>query len=87
MRADTPVPKGVLSFDFLPYHDGRAGIPYSSQFAYAEFSGDYEAMHKTEGYNISAMYDVTRNIMLSQGITTVSYTHLDVYKRQLLPSR
>ena len=69
MRADTPVPKGFLSFDFLPYHDGRAGIPYISQFAYAEFSGDYDAMHKTEGYDISAMYDVTRNIMLSQGIT------------------
>ena len=68
MRMDAPVPEGFLSFDFVPEHDGRAGAPYLSQFAFARFSGDHEAMHKREGYDINAMYDVTRNMMLSQGI-------------------
>ena len=74
MRADTPVPEGFLSFGFVPYHNGRAGLPYISQFVYAEFSGDHEAMHKQEGYDINAMYDVTRNIMLGQGLT-IPYPH------------
>lgn len=69
MRTDTPVPEGFLYFDFIPYHNGKAGPPYISQFAFAEFSGDYEAMHKQEGYDRNAMYDVTRNMMLSQGVT------------------
>lgn len=72
MRMDAPVPEGFLSFDFVPEHDGRAGAPYLSQFAFARFSGDYEAMHKREGYDINAMYDVTRNMMLSQG-TDIPY--------------
>lgn len=68
MRAKTPVPEGFLYFDFVPHNDGKAGIPYISQFAYATFSGDMEAMHTREGYDIDAMYDVTRNIMLGQGV-------------------
>lgn len=39
-----------------------------STFAYATFSGDIEAMHKREGYDSDAMYDVTRNIILGQDI-------------------
>lgn len=68
MRAETPVPEGFLYFDFVPHHDGKAGPPYISQFAYATFSGDTDAMHRREGYDCDAMYDVTRNIMLGQGI-------------------
>jgi len=68
MRADTPVPEGFLSFDFVPHNDGKAGPPYLSQFAYATFSGDKDAMHKREGYDCDAMYDVTRNIMLGEGV-------------------
>lgn len=67
MRADTPVPEGYLGFDFVPHNDGKAGPPYISQFAYATFSGDMEAMHRREGYDSDAMYDVTRNIMLGEG--------------------
>jgi len=67
MRADTPVPAGFLSFDFVPQNDGKAGPPYISQFAYAAFSGDMEAMHRREGYDSDAMYDVTRNTMLGEG--------------------
>jgi AraC-like DNA-binding protein len=68
MKPETPVPEGFIYFDFVPYHDGKAGPPYKSQFAYAAFSGDLDAMHRREGYDVNAMYDVTRNIMLGQGI-------------------
>jgi hypothetical protein len=69
MQANTPVPDGFLYFDLVPYHDGKVGPPYISQFAYAIFSGDVQAMHQCEGYDCDAMYDVTRNIMLSQGVS------------------
>lgn len=71
MKADTPVPEGFLSFDFIPHRDNsgfKAGPPFCSQAAFATFSGDYEAMHKREGYDSDAMYDVTRNIILGQGV-------------------
>lgn len=68
MKADTPVPEGFLYFDFVPYSDGKAGPPYCSQFAYATFSGDVDSMHEREGYDSDAMYDVTRNMMLGQGV-------------------
>ena len=67
MQADTPVPEGFLYFDFVSHRDDKAGPPYISQFAYALFSGDIDAMHKREGYDCDAMYDITRNIILSQG--------------------
>ena len=68
MRAETPVPEGFLHVDFVPYNNGEAGPPYISQFAYATFAGDMDAMHRREGYDSDAMYDVTRNIMLGQGV-------------------
>jgi hypothetical protein len=77
MKADTPVPKGFLHFDFVPQRDQndfKAGPPYYSQFAFAVFSGDNEAMHKREGYDSDAMYDVTRNIILGQGVN-IPYPH------------
>ena len=68
MKADAPVPEGLLHFDLMPQGDGKDGPPYISQFAYAAFSGDTDAMHKREGYDCDAMYDVTRNIILGQGV-------------------
>ena len=71
MKADTPAPEGFLYFDFVPHRDKnslQAGPPFLSQFAFATFSGDNGAMHKREGYDSDAMYDVTRNIMLGQGV-------------------
>ncbi len=68
MKADAPVPEGFLCFDLIPQSDGKAGPPYISQFAYATFSGDMDAMHKREGYDSDAMYDVTRNTMLGEGV-------------------
>lgn len=67
MKADTPVPEGFVYFDFVPQREGGAGLPYISQFAYAVFEGDMDAMHTNEGFDSDAMYDVTRNIMLAQG--------------------
>ena len=71
MRADTPVPEGFVHFDFIPAREANnfvAGPPYLSQFAYAQFEGDVDAIHGTEGFDSDAMYDVTRNIILGQGI-------------------
>lgn len=68
MKADAPVPEGYLHFDFVPQNDGKAGPPFISQFTFATFSGDIDAMHKTEGYDSDAMYDVTRNTMLGEGV-------------------
>ncbi len=71
MKAETPVPEGFVYFDFVPHRDHnnfKAGPPFLSQFAYATFSGEMDAMHKREGYDSDAMYDVTRNTMLGQGV-------------------
>ena len=68
MKEGTPVPEGFISFDFLPHMTPSPGPPYYSRFAYATFSGDMEALHKREGYDSDAMYDVTRNIILGQGV-------------------
>ena len=68
MKANSPAPEGFTFFDFIPHNDGKAGPPYISQFAYSVFSGDMDAMHSTEGFDGGAMYDVTRNKILAQGI-------------------
>ena len=69
MKADAPVPEGFIYCDFVPHREGKAGPPYISQFAFATFSGDNDAIHRHEGYDSDAMYDVTRNIMLGQGVS------------------
>lgn len=68
MKPDTPVPEGYIHIDFLPEGDRKAGPPYLSEYAYASFSGDVKAMHTSKGYDVSGMYDVTRNIILGQGV-------------------
>jgi len=68
MKADAPVPEGFVHFDLVEHNDGKAGLPFVSQFALATFSGDTDAMHKREGYDSDAMYDVTRNIILGQSV-------------------
>ena len=67
MKADTPVPEGFLYFDFETKDNGIAGPPYLSQFAFATFTGDANALHQEEGFDGDAMYDTTRNIILGQG--------------------
>ena len=51
MKAESPVPQGFVSVDFVPENDGTAGAPYLSRFALAVFSGDMKAMHRDDmGY-------------------------------------
>lgn len=71
MKAGTPVPEGMIGFDFRSHRapgDFNPGPPFLSQFAFAVFSGDTKAMHQREGYDCDAMYDVTRNIILGEGV-------------------
>ncbi|MCL2487259.1 MAG: hypothetical protein FWE80_01090, partial [Oscillospiraceae bacterium] len=68
MSAGAPVPEGFLVFDFVPHDVSAAGPPYYSRFALAKFSGDMAAMHTREGFDSDAMYDVTRNIILGDGV-------------------
>lgn len=68
MKPDTPVPDDFEFIDFVTENDGSTGAPYLSQYAYAVFSGSAEAMHREEGYDVHGMYDVTRNIILGQGM-------------------
>lgn len=68
MQADTPVPEDFVYFDFVPENNGKAGPPFLSQFAFATFTGDSDAIHGQAGYDSDAMYDVTRNTMLGQGV-------------------
>lgn len=68
MAMDAPVPDGYVYVDFLPDNDGKPGMPYLSQFAFAEFAGDMDSMHRQEGFDCDAMYDVTRNTILAQNV-------------------
>ena len=68
MQADTPVPDGFDHFDFTHDYIGDAGFPFQSKFAFATFAGDLDAIHQSDGYDVGAMYDVTRNIILGQAV-------------------
>jgi len=68
MKADTPVPDGFVSVEFVPHDVKKSGQPYYSRFAFATFLGDVKAMHATEGFDADAMYDITRNIILGQDV-------------------
>lgn len=74
MQPDTPVPEGFEFIDFVTENDGGTGAPYLSQYARADFSGDAEAMHGEAGHDVHGMYDVTRNIILGQGVM-IPYPH------------
>lgn len=68
MAAGTPVPEGAVSLEFAENPDWTPGPPYFSRFAFAKFGGDPEAMHRKKGYDVNAMYDVTRNVILGQNV-------------------
>lgn len=74
MKPGTPVPPGYQSVDLVHENDGGTGAPYLSQYAYATFTGDPQAMHSEERYDVHGMYDVTRNIILGQGVM-IPYPH------------
>ena len=69
MKADTPVPEGMVYFDFVPQraqNDFEAGPPFLSQFAFATYSGKRKSKPKGKGYDSCTMYEITRNICLGQ---------------------
>lgn len=68
MAADTLVPAGFEAIEFSPRDNRQPGQPYLSQFAYAVFDGDQDALHRREGFDSDAMYDVTRNTILGQNV-------------------
>ena len=68
MKPGSPVPEGFVAIDLLTDNTKHPGPPYVSQCAWAVFSGDREAMNAREGFDSDGMYDVTRNLMLSQGV-------------------
>lgn len=72
MKADAPVPDGCVYIDFIspdaPAWTHEAGSPYLSQFAFAVFTGSDDALHTEAGFDSSAMYDITRNIILGEGV-------------------
>lgn len=68
MKAGAPVPERFLSIDFVPDEVPGAGPPYLSRFAFAKFVGDVDAMYAREGYESYAIYDITRNIVLGDGV-------------------
>jgi hypothetical protein len=68
LQADTPVPEGVDYWDFVPDDSDTPYLTFRSQFAFATFSGDREAMHNDEGTDAGRLYDVTRNIILGQAV-------------------
>jgi len=76
MKADTPVPEGFVHWDFVPDEIDKPYLTFCSQFAFATFSGDIKAMHNDEGTDGGRMYDVTRNLILSQG---VNIPYPDIY--------
>lgn len=68
LKAGAPVPEGFIALDFTPEAGPEAGPPYLPQFAEARFAGDMQAMHSREGFDDDAMYDITRNIILGEGV-------------------
>jgi hypothetical protein len=68
MKIDTPVPDGFVHWDFTP-DDSLPPISFCSQFAFSVFAGNHDDLHNGEGFDVHAMYDITRNIILEQKIT------------------
>lgn len=57
MKTGAPVPEGFVSWEFCP------------QFAFAVFSGGHDELHEGAGFDVNALYDVTRNIICEQKVT------------------
>lgn len=69
MKAGTPVPEGFVHWDFVPDDSGTPCLTFRSQFAFSVLAGNHDTIHEGEGFDVNALYDVTRNIILEQGIT------------------
>lgn len=68
LQKGAPVPEGFVGIDFSQDCGRAPGAPYAPRFAEAVFAGSEDALHQREGFDVGAMYDVTRNIILGQGV-------------------
>lgn len=68
MRADTPIPNGFAHWDLMYDNNGTSELTFRSQFAFSVLAGDHDAMHDGDGFDVNALYDITRNIILEQGV-------------------
>ena len=68
MKADTPVPDGFVHWDLTP-DDSLPPISFCSQLAFSVLAGDHDRMHNHEGFDVNALYDITRNIILEEKVT------------------
>jgi AraC-like DNA-binding protein len=74
-RANAPMPEGFVHFDLLPDEQDTPYLTFRSQFALGRFSAETaEALYTEEGFDANAMYDVTRNIVLSENVI-IPYPH------------
>lgn len=68
MKADTPVPNDFVYWDFVPDDRNTPYLTFCSQFAFSAFAGNYDAMHCHQGFNVNALYDISRNIILEEKV-------------------
>ncbi|MCL2487577.1 MAG: hypothetical protein FWE80_02725 [Oscillospiraceae bacterium] len=69
MKADAPVPDGFAHWDFVPEDSNTPYLTFCSQFAFSVFAGNHDALHNGEGFDVNALYDITRNIILEENVT------------------
>ena len=68
MKADTPVPDGYAHWDFVPNDNDMPYLTFRSQFAFSVFAGDHDTLHEHKDFDVNALYDITRNIVLEEKI-------------------
>lgn len=68
MKADTPVPDGYAHWDFVPNDNDLPYLTFRSQFAFSVFAGDHDTLHEHKDFDVNALYDITRNIILEEKI-------------------
>lgn len=69
MKAGTPAPEGFVYWDFVPDGSGTSDLTFCSQFAFAVFSGREDDLHVSRDFDVCAMYDITRNIIMEQKVS------------------
>ena len=68
MKAGAPVPDGFAHWDLVPDSSGTPYLTFCSQFAFSVLAGDHDKVHSGEGFDVNALYDITRNIILEEKI-------------------
>ena len=69
MKANTPVPDGFAYWDFVPDDSNTPYLTFCSQFAFSVFAGNHDALHSGGSFDVNALYDITRNIILEEKVT------------------